>query len=134
MSLWTPGGEKPVSQQVEEPFVEASESGLSGTPEEQAAQMAELQRQLAETPAAVVIANHCFGLFELAALHLSLPTPQLSEAKLAIDALALITEGLQGRLGEGEPHLNEGLKQLRLAYVQISSADEAAAGTDAPAE
>lgn len=85
--------------------------------------MAELQRQLTETPAAVVIANHCFGLFELAALHLSLQPPKLPEAQLAIDALAAVVEGLGERLGEPKAQLAEALSQLRLAFVQIRAAN-----------
>ena len=65
-----------------------------------AAQMDELREQLARTPAEVVVANHAFGLFELAALHLSLQPPQLDQARLAIDALAALVEGLGGRLGD----------------------------------
>lgn len=85
--------------------------------------MAQLQQQLTETPAAVVIANHCFGLFELAALHLSLQPPNLSESQLAIDALAAVVEGLAGRLGEHGAQLTEALSQLRLAFVQIRAAN-----------
>ncbi len=91
-------------------------------PEEMQAQMAQLQQQLAETPASAVIANHCFGLFELAALHLSLQPPQLVEASLAIDALAALIDGLVGRLGEPERELKEALASLRLAFVQIRAA------------
>ena len=50
------------------------------------------------TPAEVVVANHAYGLFELAAIHLSQQPPNLEEARLAVDALA----------------------QIRLTYVQIS--------------
>ncbi len=81
--------------------------------------MAELRQQLADTPADLVVANHCFGLFELAALHLSLQPPQLPQAKLAVDALACLVDGLAGRLGDQEQQLRDGLAQLRLAYVQI---------------
>ncbi len=62
--------------------------------EELRAQMEELRDQLARTPAEVVVANHAFGLFELAALHLSLQPPQLDQARLAIDALAALVDGL----------------------------------------
>ena len=55
--------------------------------------MDELRDQLARTPAEVVVANHAFGLFELAALHLSLQPPQLDQARLAIDALAALVDG-----------------------------------------
>ena len=84
--------------------------------------MLELRRQLAETPAAVVVTNHCFGLFELAALHLSLQPPQLDEAQVAIDALGAVVDGLAGRLGQDEDTLRDGLAQLRMAYVQLKAA------------
>lgn len=87
--------------------------------------MAELRRQLASTPASVVVANHCFGLFELAALHLSLQPPQLEQAQVAVDALGAVVEGLAGRLGQEEATLREGLTQLRLAYVQMKAAADA---------
>jgi hypothetical protein len=100
-----------------------------------------MRRQLAATPADVVIANHCYGLFELAAVYLSQAPPMLPKARLAIDAMTAVVEGLEGRLGESEPQLLEGLSQLRLAYVQIDGAQRAAgeaAGTapanGAPAE
>jgi hypothetical protein len=96
--------------------------------EEMVAELNELRDQLAKTPAAVVVANHGFGLFELAALHLSLRPPQLAEAQLAIDALAAIVEGLPGRLGQAETQLKDGLAQLRLAYVQIKAAASADGG------
>jgi hypothetical protein len=115
--LWTPDGEHPVPSADDEgdderPLTEA----------EVQEQMAALQEELAQTPAAAVIANHAYGLFELAALHLSLQPPQLAEAQLTIDALAALVEGLAGRLAEHEPNLKEGLAQLRLAFVQIRAA------------
>jgi len=83
--------------------------------------MAELQARLARTPAAVVIANHAFGLFELAGLHLSLDPPQLDQARLAIDALAALVEGLGDRLGSPAKDLANGLSQIRMAFVQINA-------------
>ena len=85
-------------------------------------QMAELQERLAKTPADVVVANHAFGLFELAALHLSLQPPQLDQARLAIDALGYLVDGLGERLGDHAPELAAGLAQLRMAFVQIHAA------------
>jgi hypothetical protein len=69
-----------------------------------------------------VVANHAFGLFELAALHLSLDPPQLDQARLAIDAFAALVEGLGERLGDHTKELGDGLAQLRMAYVQIHAA------------
>src|SRR5215831_17787715 len=105
-TLWTPGGERPIRR--EPTPAEPADSGgqrQSAPPseEELEAQMAELRDHLAHTPAAVVVANHAFGMFELAALHLSLDPPQLDEARLAIDALAALVDGLGGRLGEASP-------------------------------
>jgi hypothetical protein len=95
--------------------------------------MTELRQQLADTPARTVVANHCYGMFELAALHLSLDPPRLDQARLAIDALALLVEGLRSRLGEEEANLREGLTQLRLAFVRLggtATAEETAAGSN----
>jgi hypothetical protein len=99
--------------------------------------MTELRQQLADTPARTVVANHCYGLFELAALHLSLEPPKLDQARLAIDSLALLVEGLMTRLGEEEANLREGLTQLRLAFVRLggaSTAGETAATGGAPSD
>jgi hypothetical protein len=69
----------------------------------------------------VVVANHCYGLFELAAVYLSQSPPRLEPARLAIDALACLVDGLGERLGEAHPSLRDALAQIRLAYVQISA-------------
>jgi hypothetical protein len=92
------------------------------------AELDALREQLAGAPAEVVVANHAFGLFELAALHLSVQPPQLEQARLAIDAVGALVEGLGDRLGEATPTLSEGLAQLRLAFVQIRQAAAANAG------
>ena len=63
---------------------------------------------------------------DLAALHLSLRPPQLDEAALAIDALGALIERLEGRLGDEEATLRDGLAQLRLAFVSVKSAATAA--------
>ena len=47
----------------------------------------------------MVVANHAYGLFELAALHLSAKPPSLDQARLAVDALGALVEGLGDRLG-----------------------------------
>jgi hypothetical protein len=80
------------------------------------------------TPAEVVVANHAYGLFELAAIHLSQQPPRLEEARLAVDALGALVEALAGRLGEAEPSLHDALAQIRLTYVQISEMVSAQAG------
>ncbi len=88
--------------------------------------MEAMRAQLAHTPADVVIANHCYGLFELAAIYLSQTPPILFQARVAIDALGAILDGLVGRLGEAEPQLRESLSQLRLAFVSLEGAESSA--------
>jgi hypothetical protein len=112
-SLWTPGGERPVSAEAEEPELTADQEQLLG--ELQAA-----REQLAQTPASVVVANHAIGLFQLAAIHLDREPPNLEDARLAIDALAALVDVLEGRLGEEEDAIREARAQLQLAYVQVS--------------
>jgi hypothetical protein len=90
--------------------------------------MEQVRRQLLQTPAAVVVANHAYGLFELAAIHLSEQPPNLDEARLAVDGLGTLVEGLGSRLGEAEEPLRDALAQIRLAFVQISGAAAAGAG------
>jgi hypothetical protein len=70
-----------------------------------------------------VVANHCYGLFELAAIYLSQTPPALFQARLPIDALGYLLDGLRGRLGEAEPALNESLSQLRMAFVRLEGAE-----------
>ena len=134
-TLWTPGGERPIRRDPEPPAAGASEPGglpdADMTEEELHAEMAAVRDKLAETPAEVIVANHAFGLFELAALHLSLEPPQLDQARLAIDALGLLVDGLGERLGDHGRDLSAALGQLRMAFVQIQGAHQAGA---APAD
>ena len=127
-TIWTPSGERPVGREEPSPAdAKAPEAELSD--EQIAAEMAEAQRQLLAAPVSVVVANHCIGLFQLAALHLNQQPPNLTEAQLAIDAFGAVVEGLGPRLGEDESTLRDALAQIRLAFVQIRSA----AGGDAGA-
>jgi len=135
MSLWTPGGEHPVDRNpaeddnVDEAHSHDDEDPLAGlTPEEReramamAAEMDDVRRQLASVPAAVVVANHVMGFYELGAIHLSTDPPNFREAQVAIDAMGAVVEGLRGRLGDNESTLVDALGQLRLAYVQLRNA------------
>jgi hypothetical protein len=90
-----------------------------------------MRAQLANTPAEVVVANHCYGLFELAAIYLSQTPPMLFQARLAIDGLSYLLDGLKGRLGEAEPSLLESLSQLRLAFVRLEGSERTVAENSA---
>ncbi len=87
--------------------------------------MAEVQRELLSVPASVVVANHCIGLFQLAALHLEQRPPNLDQSKLAIDAMAAIVEGLGSRLGDDAQSLRDALASIQLGFVQVKAAVDA---------
>jgi hypothetical protein len=147
-SLWTPEGEHRVGRETapapsagEPPDGGGGPPGGGGgyddvddlSPEERealAARLDELRSQLVATPAVVVVANHAYGLFELAAIHLSQQPPNLAEARLAVDALGALVGGLAGRLGDAEPSLLDALAQIRLTFVQISEMVNAAPPAD----
>jgi hypothetical protein len=133
-SLWTPSGEhfpkEEGSDAASPPPAHPGDTDVTELSPEQAQEQAEAQAeveamraQLANTPAEVVVANHCYGLFELAAIYLSHSPPMLFQARLAIDGLGYLLDGLRGRLGEAEPSLHESLSQLRLAFVRLEGAE-----------
>jgi hypothetical protein len=132
-SLWTPSGEHPVEDEADAPQVAAQKR--TGSPlgdeslEDAEAEVAALREQLAATPAQTVLANHCYGLFELGAIYLSTNPPLLPEARLAIDAFGLLVEGLGDRLGEATTPLRDALAQIRLGFVQVEAAVRAANGS-----
>lgn len=141
MSLWTPDGEHEVPRdsggQQPGPASAANEAMADGIPggpslddlspeeraqaEAMAAELAEARARLAETPSAVVVANHAMGLYELGAIHLSDNPPNLAEAKVAIDAMAAIVDALPGRLGEHEETLKAARGQIQMAFVELSA-------------
>jgi hypothetical protein len=132
-SLWTPDGEHfPKKEAPGAPQAPPGDTDVTEpSPEEAQAAMEAMRAQLAQTPADVVIANHCYGLFELAAIYLSQTPPVLFQARLAIDALGALLDGLAGRLGEAEPQLRESLSQLRLGFVSLEGAEASAAESSA---
>jgi hypothetical protein len=139
-TIWTPGGEVPVPpreprEQREPPLTSTDSTTARAKPAdadpEEVARLKELTKQLAQTPASVVVTNHAMGLFELAALHLSQKPPNLPHAQLAIDAMGCLVEGLAGRLDDNEQVLKDALAQIRLAYVQLK---KTSAGSPPPPE
>jgi hypothetical protein len=133
-SLWTPSGEHfPEKDDGATPPPSPPPGGTAPPDEaeplsaEAQAEIDAMRQQLANSPAEVVVANHCYGLFELAAVYLSQTPPMLFQARLAIDGLGALLDGLKGRLGEAEPSLLDALSQLRLAFVQLEGVERAAA-------
>jgi len=128
MSLWTPDGEHELPSEPGQIDPEDLSEEDRARLEAMAQEMAEVRQQLLQVPASTVVANHAMGLYELAAIHLSNQPPNLSEGRVAIDAMAGVVEGLEGRLGENEPVLRDALAQLRLAFVQLQGGPTATEG------
>jgi hypothetical protein len=131
-SLWTPSGEHRVEGDADAAQVTPQNPMDAGAEpddlDDAEAQVEALRRQLAEAPAETVLANHCYGLFELGAVYLSSDPPLLAQARLAIDAFGFLVEGLGDRLGEAAGPLRDALAQIRLGFVQVEAARRAADG------
>jgi len=102
-----------------------SDEAGSPSPEQQAAEieaaMAEARARLAQVPAEGVVVNHVMGLYELGAIHLSSDPPDLRAAQLAIDAVALLVDGLGDRLGEDAQTMRDALSNIRMAFVGVKA-------------
>ena len=131
-TFWTPSGERPIPR--DEPAAPPPPSdGPPGVPdselsEEEMRELMAMQQQMLQTPAAIVVANHCIGLIELAALHLGQDPPHLADAQVAIDALAGMIDAVGPRLGENAPPLRQALNQMRMAYIEAKNATALAGG------
>jgi len=88
--------------------------------------LGEARARLAEIPVEVVVTNHVMGLYELAAIHLSASPPDLHAAALAIDAVGCLVEGLGDRIGDDAPTMRDALGNIRMAFVQVKAAQNAA--------
>jgi hypothetical protein len=143
MSLWTPSGEHPVDRNPEpssEPQPDASAAAPPGgeagpsledlTPEQRAQveamarQVEEARARMLQAPVGAVVGQQALQFYELAAVYLSEDPPRLTDARLAIDALAAVVEKLGSGLGEAEQPLRQALNQIQLAYVEVSKAGE----------
>ncbi len=118
-----------MSDETDVTSMDDGDEAVDRTAEIEAA-MAEARARLADVPAEIVVTNHAMGLYELAAIHLSSPTPDLVSASLAIDSLALLVEGLGARLGDDAHTLQDALANIRMAFVSV----KAQTGQSSPAD
>jgi Domain of unknown function (DUF1844) len=99
----------------------------------------ELRERLASLSAGEVVAEAALSLVALAYVRLGVPPEQnerfrdLDAARLLIDALGGMLDGVQGRIGGVEPELREVLARLRMAYVDVASRPAAAQPATEPA-
>jgi hypothetical protein len=114
--LWTPSGEHIPSEGAPPEGSEDLDDA------EVVEELRRVRAEIAGTPAADIVANHAVGLWQLAVLHLTPEegeAPRLSEAAVAIDAMAGIVDALGDRLGDHAPALLDAVTQLRLAFVEV---------------
>jgi len=132
-TIWTPSGEhEPESAPSGDTFGAPGDPfGEPGEPSpEEITAIRQARAELAAVPVADIVANHAVGLWELAILHLSpdpMPDgtparPRLTEAALAIDALAAMVDTLGARLAPHDEMLRDAVTQLRMAFVQLTDA------------
>ncbi len=93
-----------------------------------AKELAEARAHILDADPTAIIANHAFGLYELAMLHITNDDPDMKAARLAIDSLGYLVEGLRSRLDEAEAPLNEALHGVRLLFVERTAALKATSG------
>jgi hypothetical protein len=144
-SLWTPSGEyqprgggdaSPPPAPPPGGGGPGGPGGDEGPSAEEIAALRELHARLAATPVEDVVANHAFGLWQLALVYLGVatdeqgrqPAPDLEAARLVIDAVAALLDGVGSRLGEHEPALRDALGQSQLIYVRLAEALAAQSG------
>jgi hypothetical protein len=142
-SLWTPSGEyQPqdsggASPPPSAPPPSGGPPGGPGGPDdgpspEEIQALRELHTRLASTPVEDVVANHAFGLWQLALVYLGVatppdeqgrqPMPNLPAASLVIDAVAALLDGVGDRLGPHAEALRDALTQTQMIYVQLAEA------------
>jgi hypothetical protein len=109
-------------QSSDDPFEQGLSEADQSTLAAADAALAEARARLAEVPAEVVVTNHVMGLYELAAIHLSADPVDLVSARLAIDSVGFLVDGLGDRLGEEIDTLRTALTTIRMAFVQVSAA------------
>ena len=132
-TFWTPSGERPIPRDepgTAPPPPPGYPEGAGGEEmdEELQAELRAMQEQMLRTPAAIVVANHCIGLVELAALHLGQQPPNLADAQVAIDALSGMLDAVGPRMGENGPPLRQALNQMRMACIEAKTAAAAGGG------
>ena len=132
-TFWTPSGERPIPRDEPTPASSPPPGYPGGADDEEMdeelqAELMAMQEQMLRTPATIVVANHCIGLVELAALHLGQNPPNLAEAQVAIDALSGMIDAVGARMGENGPPLRQALNQMRMAFIEAKTATARAGG------
>lgn len=122
----TPGSEpkaqpSPPAPEPDPPTAQEPQPAAGPGPEavwtpEQEQQAQQLARELAERPSIEWVLNLAVTLANVAGAKLDVGSPQ--DARLAIDTLAAIVEGVGSELQNAQQPLRQTLAQLQLAYAE----------------
>lgn len=93
----------------------APSSGEVWTPQQEE-EMRRVAQQIAETPSLEWVVNTAVTLANVAGTKLDLGA--VADARLAVDALAALVNGLGTQLGQAEAPLRQTLAQLQMAYAE----------------
>ncbi len=152
-SLWTPDGERPVNRSAPAAATPAdpdrSGAGAEGDPlkaaaaalgldidsmsaedraqlEAELADMMQVRREVAATPAAEMLTNYLMRFFDLATIYLQSDPPAFADSATVIEAFRCVLDGVGDRLGENEPLLREALGQAQMVFVQVKNSTDGA--------
>jgi hypothetical protein len=127
-------GGQPAGPPEPDPLVDGAAGLVDGpslddlSPEERAQaeamieQMADVQRQIAGTPAAQLVANHAMGFFELAAIKLSQEPPQFADAQLRSMPSPRCSMPSAHGSATTSRRSSRSLSQLQLAFITLRTA------------
>jgi hypothetical protein len=76
---------------------------------------------LKSTPVEMILGNHLFVLFQVAALRLGETPPDLAGAQLVIDTVAAMIAAAGERLGEHADLYRSALAEVQQAYVRAAT-------------
>ncbi len=91
-------------------------------------QMMQARQQMAQTPAADMLANHLMRLFDLAVIYLEADPPRFGDAATVIESFRAVVDNVGPRLGQNQPVLQEALSQMQMVFVQVKEVYEAKGG------
>lgn len=92
--------------------------------EAELAEMMQVRREVAATPAAEMLTNYLMRFFDLATIYLESDPPAFADSATVIEAFRCVLDGIGDRLGENEPLLREALGQAQMVFVQVKNAHE----------
>lgn len=87
--------------------------------ESEMAEMMRARREMAETPAADMVANHMMRLFDLTMIYLEADPPRFSDATTVIESFRAVLDHTGDRLGAHAELLNDALNQMQMVFVQV---------------